>query len=143
MPGKDVAPCQDFSSQFISRNSVHVSNVHILLYLQTLVFQPATALVSLMKYSELVQQHLEHQDKVICGSHNTEVRWTSGLTQGQEQKKLLYYAIIILMLSVTFSEVNDKSRISLTRLYNLTQQPLMKRKNIGFCHNSIKYTQFE
>lgn len=128
MPGKDVAPCQDFSSQFRSGNSVHVSNEHILLYLQTLVFQPATALVSIMKYSETVQQHLENQDKEICGSHNTEVRWTSGLTQGQEQKIIILCNNHILMLSVTFSEVNDKSRISLTRLYNLTQQPLLKRK---------------
>lgn len=33
MPGKDMAPCQGFSSQFISGNSVHASKwAHIVLF---------------------------------------------------------------------------------------------------------------
>lgn len=63
---------------------------------------------------------------------------------GLEAKKIIIlHNNHILMLIVTFPEVNDKSRISLTRLYNLTRRQSWKEKNIGFCHNSIKYTQFE
>lgn len=66
MPGKDVAPCQGSSSQFISGNNVHVSNEYTQFYLQTLVFQPAIGLLSPMKYSEPVQQHLEQQEIEFC-----------------------------------------------------------------------------
>lgn len=59
------------------------------------------------------------------------------------KKIIILYNNHILMLIVTFPELNDKSRISLTRLYNLTRQHSWKEKNTGFCHNSIKYTQFE
>lgn len=38
MPGKDVAPCQAFSSQFLSENNGHVSNEYMQSYWQTLVF---------------------------------------------------------------------------------------------------------
>lgn len=63
--------------------------------------------------------------------------------RARSKKIIILYNNHILMLIVTFPELNDMSRISLTRLYNLTRQHSWKEKNIGFCHNSIKYTQFE